>query len=55
MYEKFILQQQLYAKAIQILVKGYLPISFLGEVQITIHKTNPDYDLVIKHFTSIMT
>ena len=46
-----------YAKAIQILAKGYLPISLvtpsklqeiLDAVQIAIHHTNPDYDLVMK-------
>ena len=57
MYEEFILQMQLYAKAIQILAIGYLPIclisplklqEILASVQITIWKTNPGYDLVIK-------
>ena len=57
MYEEFILQLQLYAKALWILAKGYLWISLLtpsklqeilGAVHIAICKTNPDYDLVIK-------
>ena len=57
MYEEFILQLWLYAKAIWILAKGYLPISviapskwqdILDAVQIVICKTNPGYDLVIK-------
>ena len=57
MYEEFILQLRLYAKAIKILAKGYLPISLLtpsklqgilGAFQMAIHKTNPDYDLVLK-------
>ena len=47
----------MYAKAIRYLAKGYLPISFvspsklqeiLNAVQMTIPKTNPDYDIVIK-------
>ena len=47
----------IYAAAIRILAKGYLPISLitplklkeiLNEVRITIQKTNPDYGLVIK-------
>ena len=51
------MQLQLYAKAILILAKGYLPISLLtpsklqeilGAVQIAICKTNLDYDIVIK-------
>ena len=50
LYEEFILQLWLYAKAIQILAKGYLPISLitpsklqeiLNAVQIAICKTNP--------------
>ena len=41
----------------RILAKGYLPISMitplklkeiLNEIRITVQKTNPDYDLVIK-------
>ena len=57
MYEKFIVQLEMYAKAIRILSKGYLPISLmlpwklqeiLGEVKKAIETTNPDYDIVIK-------
>ena len=57
LYKEFILQLQLHDKAIQILSKNYLKISLLtpsklqeilGAVQIVIHKTNPDYNLVIK-------
>ena len=47
----------MYAKAIRILVKGYLPIllitpmklrEILNTVKMTVRKTNPDYDIVIK-------
>ena len=47
----------MYAKAIRILAKGYLPISLitplrlqeiLNEVKTAILKTNPDYDIDIK-------
>ena len=47
----------MYAKAIGILAKGYLPISLIPpsklqgiiySVQTTIHKTNPAHDVVIK-------
>ena len=57
LYKEFITQLHIYAAAIRILAKGYLPISFitplklkeiLNEVRITVQKTNPDYDLVIK-------
>ena len=57
MYERFVMQLQMYAKAIRILAKGYLPISLLppsklqdilGEVKKAIHITNPNYDIVIK-------
>ena len=49
----------MYAKAIRILAKGYLPISLitplrlqkiLNEVKTVIQKTNPDYYIVIKRF-----
>ena len=51
------MQLCIYAAAIRILAKGYLPISlitplklkkFLNEVRITVQKTNQDYDLIIK-------
>ena len=57
MYEEFIMQLHLYAKAIGIQAKGYLPISLikplklqeiLNAVQMAIGKTNPDYNTVIK-------
>ena len=57
MYKEFILILCIYANAIRILVKGYLPISLitpmklkevLSVVRNTVRKTNPDYDLVIK-------
>ena len=57
MYEKFIIQQCMYAKAIRILSKGYLSISLiplsklqeiLNTVKKAIWKTTPDYDIVIK-------
>ena len=56
-YIEFILQLQIYAKAIRILVKGYLHISLitplklqeiLDSVKETLIKNNPDYDIVIK-------
>ena len=57
LYKELIIQLCIYAAAIRILAKGYLPISLitplklkeiLHEVRITVQKTNPDYDLVIK-------
>ena len=57
MYERFIMQLRMYAKAIRILPKDYMPISLLptsklqeilGKVKKTIQTTNPDYDIVIK-------
>ena len=57
MYKEFISQLHIYAKAIRILAKGYLPIllitllkfkEILDAVKTTIQRTNPDYDLVIK-------
>ena len=57
MYKEFITQLHIYATAIRILAKGYLPISLitplklkeiLNAVRNTVRKTNPDYDLVIK-------
>ena len=56
MYERFIEQLKLYSKAIQVLSKGYLPISLLPpsklekilkEVRIAVAKSNKDYDLVL--------
>ena len=57
MYEEFITQLCMYAKAIRILSKGYLPISLISPsklqeilhtVKEAIWPTNPHYDLVIK-------
>ena len=51
------MQLQIYAKAVRILAKGYLPISLvtplilqeiLGSVKEALIKTNPEYDRVIK-------
>ena len=56
-YTKFILQLCIYAKAVRILAKGYLPISLVTPLKLkkildlvkeTLIKTNPDYDIVIK-------
>ena len=56
MYERFIEELKLYARAIRVLSKGYLPISLLppsklekiwSEVRIAIAKSNKDYDLVL--------
>ena len=56
-YNEFISQLQIYAKAFRILAKGYLPISLimplklqeiLNSVKETLTKSNPDYDIVIK-------
>ena len=56
-YNKFISQLHIYAKAVGILAKGYLPISFiiplklqeiLKSVKDTLTKTNPDYNIAIK-------
>ena len=56
-YNEFITQLQIYAKAVRILAKGYLPISLitlyklqeiLNSVKETFIKSNPDYDIVIK-------
>ena len=57
MYNEFIAQLHIYAKAVRILAKGYLPISLitplklqemLNSVKGSLIKTNPDYDIVIK-------
>ena len=59
MYERFLEQLKMYAKATRILSKGYLPISLLSpsklerilnEVRAAFLKTNKDYDLVLTHF-----
>ena len=56
-YNEFISQLCIYAKAVRILAKGYLLISLvtplklqeiLGSVKEAIIKTNPEYDIVIK-------
>ena len=56
LYRELITQLHVYASAIKILAKGYLPISLvtpsklrkiLDEVRIALQRTNPDYDLVI--------
>ena len=56
-YNEFILQLQIYAKAVRILAKGYLPIllmtplklqEILDSVKESLIKTNPEYDIVIK-------
>ena len=56
-YNEFIIQLHIYAKAIRILAKGYLPISLItlyklqkiiNPVKETLTKNNPDYDIVIK-------
>ena len=57
LYKELITQQFIYATAIRVLAKGYLPISLiiplklkeiLNEIEIAVKKTNLDYDLVIK-------
>ena len=62
-YNKFISQLRIYAKAVRVLAKGYLPISLvtplklkeiLDSVKETLIKTNPDYDIVIKKTTFIL-
>ena len=56
LYRELITQLHVHASAINILAKGYLPISLvtpsklrgiLNEVKTAIWKNNPDYDLVI--------
>ena len=56
-YNEFFSQLQIYAKAVRILVKGYLSISLImplklrqiiSSVKEMLIKTNPDYDIVIK-------
>ena len=57
LYKELITQLCIYATAIRVLAKGYLPISLitslklkeiLHEVKIVVRETNPDYDLVIE-------
>ena len=56
-YNEFISQLQIYAKAVRILAKGYLPIllvtplklqQIISSVKELLIKTNPDYNIVIK-------
>ena len=56
-YNEFITQLYIYAKAVRILAKGYLPISLITPYKLqeiinlvkeTLIKSNPDYDIVIK-------
>ena len=56
-YNEFISQLHIYAKAVRILAKGYLQIllitslklhEILNSIKETLTKTNPDYDKVIK-------
>ena len=56
MYEKFINELRSFSKAVQILLKGYLPISLimpskleaiLWQVQAAITKSNHDYEIVL--------
>ena len=62
-YNEFILQLCIYAKAVRILAKGYLPISLvmplklkeiLDLVKEALIKTNPDYDIMMKRLLYIM-
>ena len=57
MYEKFINQFKMFASAIRVLSKGYLPISLLpqmklqeilNEIKKNIQITHPDYDISIR-------
>ena len=54
-YNEFILQLWIYAKAVKILVRGYLPISLVTPLKEALIKTNPEYDIVIKGYTYITT
>ena len=53
-YNEFILQLHIYAKAVRILAKGYLPImplklkEILDSIKEALIKTNPDYDIMMK-------
>ena len=57
MYKKFSNQLHMYANAIRVLSKGYLPISLLPPMKLqeilhkvkkVIHITNPYYDIIIE-------
>ena len=58
MYKEFILQLCIFAKAIRNLAKLFTNLSYITNKitrnskcsSITLHKTNPDYDLLIKRF-----
>ena len=63
MYEQFISQLWIYANAIRVLLKGYLPISLLPptklqemlkEVKKAIQISNLDYHIVIKRLPSVL-
>ena len=56
-YNEFISQLQIYAKAVRILVKSYFPVSLimplklqkiLNSIKENLTKSNQDYDIVIK-------
>ena len=56
-YNKFISQLSIYTKAVRILAKDYLPISFITPLKLQeiidsikemLTETNPNYDIVIK-------
>ena len=56
-YNEFITQVQIYAKAVRILAKGYLPLSLITPYKLqeilkteeeTLIKSNPNYEIVIK-------
>ena len=60
---EFISQLLIYAKAVRILAKGYLPIlhvtllklqEILSSIKEMLIKTNPDYDIVIKEIAPIL-
>ena len=62
-FNEFISQLHIYAKAVRILAKGYLPISLVTSLKLQqiintvkemLIKTNPDYDIVIKNYIYIM-
>ena len=62
-YNEFISQLCIYAKAVRILAKGYLSISLITALKLqeiidsvkeTLIKTNPDYDIVIKMIASVL-
>ena len=62
-YNEFISQLQIYAKAVRILAKGYLPIflvtplklqQIISAVKELLIKTNPEYNIAIKKITCIL-